>query len=57
MIKKLVLGGIVGIVIGAAIGLFVLNSKTGAIGIACSMAASICGVLLAIAADDEDEFE
>jgi len=55
MLKKLVLGALFGTVVGAAIGFFVLNSIPGAIGIASALAASICGVLLALAAE-EDEF-
>jgi hypothetical protein len=53
MIVKLVLGGIFGAIFGATAGWFVFDSLASAIGIACSVAACICGLMIAFSPDDD----
>ena len=53
MIAKLVLGGIFGAIFGATAGWFVFDSLASAIGIGCSVAACICGLMIAFSPDDD----
>lgn len=51
MVKKLLLGGLFGVAIGATTGWFLFDSIAGAIGLGCSISASVCGALIGFTSD------